>query len=572
MSAGGVIGILVDLDANTFEFKYNNTSRVTGTIGGTAGRAMYPFITSYSASQSKMVANFGQRPFKYAQSGYEPLATSFLPEPTIKEPSTLFDAKLFVGTGGTQSITMDNSLSPDLVWIKQRNNNGAHMLFDSVRGATKRLVANQDLTEGTVQGVTSFNSAGFSLGNDADCNLNNINHIAWVWDAGDATTTVAAGGLNSSIYDQAQTWSSSLASTTGFRGSEPATNAFDGSVSTVCSSVGQGTVTYTSPVAVPSGSTIEVYVNGGDHTVSVNGGSNQTVSAGSFNTLEYTSPTTSPFTLAITRNANADTGIKAIKIGGKVLVDYGVTPPNIPTIPSTVRARPEAGFSISSFTGTGSAGSVAHNLNKEPELIILKGRNFADNWRVYHKDLDATSPANYYVILELNNAISSNQGASFMNSTKPGKSVFSLGTDSAVNGSTRTMIAYCWTSIEGYSSIGSFENPSSSEGAFVFCGFKPKLIIAKCVKNISSSSGLGDWMIYDTSRLPFNNPGDNNHLYANQAHAEDTFYSSGQGAIDILSNGFKIRHPNSSPLGDPGRLYIYAAWAESPFASQARAR
>ena len=79
-------------------------------------------------------------------------------------------------------------------------------------------------------------------------------------------------------------------------------------------------------------------------------------------------------------------------------------------------------------------------------------------------------------------------------------------------------------------------------------------------------------MIYDTSRLPFNDPDDNNHLYANKAFAEDGYYSSGQGAIDILSNGFKIRHPGSSPLGDTGRLYIYAAWAEHPFVSQSRAR
>ncbi len=87
----------------------------------------------------------------------------------------------------------------------------------------------------------------------------------------------------------------------------------------------------------------------------------------------------------------------------------------------------------------------------------------------------------------------------------------------------------------------------------------------KCAINISSSSSLGDWIIKDLSRSPFNNPSDGNTLVANVNNAEDNYYGAGQAAIDILSNGFKIRHPNSSPGGDPGRLYIYAAWAESPF-------
>ena len=68
----------------------------------------------------------------------------------------------------------------------------------------------------------------------------------------------------------------------------------------------------------------------------------------------------------------------------------------------------------------------------------------------------------------------------------------------------------------------------------------------------------------DTTRNPTNNPSDNNTLVLNVSNAEDDYYSAGQAAVDILSNGFKIRHPNSSPGGDPGRLYIYAAWAEAP--------
>jgi len=109
-----------------------------------------------------------------------------------------FDVVTYTGNGGTQSIS-SLSFQPDFVWIKQRNNAGANMLFDSVRGATKRLVSNQNLSEGTVQGVTSFNSNGFTLGDDADCNMNTKTHVAWAWKAGDAASSNSDGTITSSV-------------------------------------------------------------------------------------------------------------------------------------------------------------------------------------------------------------------------------------------------------------------------------------------------------------------------------------------------------------------------------------
>ena len=116
-------------------------------------------------------------------------------------------------------------------------------------------------------------------------------------------------------------WSSSLTSSTGFRSSEPAVNAFDGSTSTVASAVDNGVITFTSPVTFPSSSTIKVYLHGGAHTVTVNGGSNQSVSAGSWQTLNFTNSSNSTSVLTFQRSTNADTGVKAIEIDGVVLVD-----------------------------------------------------------------------------------------------------------------------------------------------------------------------------------------------------------------------------------------------------------
>ena len=128
-------------------------------------------------------------------------------------------------------------------------------------------------TSGLTFGTNGFrlkfddNSSNSALGNDSSGNDND-------WTVNNISTAGSA-------WNQSQTWSSSLSSSTGFRGSEPATNAFDGDTSTICSAVNNGVVTFTSPVTFASDSTIRVIVHGGDHTVTVNGGSDQTISAGS---------------------------------------------------------------------------------------------------------------------------------------------------------------------------------------------------------------------------------------------------------------------------------------------------
>ncbi|WP_339340117.1 LamG-like jellyroll fold domain-containing protein [uncultured Oceanicoccus sp.] len=168
----------------------------------------------------------------------------------------------------------------------------------------------------------SDNSSDAALGTDSSGNSN--------------TWTVNNLSVAGSAWNQSQTWSSSLSSSTGFRGSEPATNAFDGDTSSICSAVNNGVVTFTSPVTFASDSTIRVIVHGGDHTVTVNGGSDQTISAGSYQTVNFTNSSNSTFTMTFQRDASADTGIRAIEIGGNVLVDSGVVDPNAAGIDSLI--------------------------------------------------------------------------------------------------------------------------------------------------------------------------------------------------------------------------------------------
>jgi hypothetical protein len=236
--------------------------------------------------------------------------------------------------------------------------------------------------------------------------------------------------------------------------------------------------------------------------------------------------------------------------------------------PTGLRASTINGMSIIKYEGTGSNATVGHGLNAAPEFFF--GRNLVDtsgnrDWIVYHKALGANSR------LKLNNPNAESTSSVFFQDTHPTSSVISIGTSDDINKDDDDYVMYCFTPIPGFSAIGSFTNPSSSIGAFVYCGFRPAFIFAKCARNISSSSGAGDWILKDTSRYPFNDPNDNNTLVANVANAEDNYYAATQASVDILSNGFKIRHTNSSPLGDPGRLYVFFAIAEHPFKT-ARAR
>jgi len=117
------------------------------------------------------------------------------------------------------------------------------------------------------------------------------------------------------------TWSQFLTSSSGFRGSEPATNAFDGDTSSICSAVDDGTITFTSPVTFASDSTIKVVVHGGNHTVTVNGGADQTISAGSLQSVTYSNSGNATFIMTFKRDTSADTGVRAIEINGVILTD-----------------------------------------------------------------------------------------------------------------------------------------------------------------------------------------------------------------------------------------------------------
>jgi len=192
---GDVIGVALDIDAGTVTF-YKNGSSQGQAFSGLAGPL---FFGVSGISSTTRTVNFGQRPFAYtAPSGFKALCTANLPAPLVTKPSTVMDVALYTGNGTARSIT-GLGFSPDMVWIKSRSAVGNHRITDIVRGVTKELSPDLTNAEGTdANGVTAFNSDGFSLGISSFQNGSGTTYAAWCWDAGSSTVTDNTGSIQSS--------------------------------------------------------------------------------------------------------------------------------------------------------------------------------------------------------------------------------------------------------------------------------------------------------------------------------------------------------------------------------------
>ena len=215
------------------------------------------------------------------------------------------------------------------------------------------------------------------------------------------------------------------------------------------------------------------------------------------------------------------------------------------SIASNVSANTKAGFSIVTYTGTGANATVGHGIGIAPRMIIIKRRDAAQNWVVYHEEIGNDRE----LLLNVGNA-QTNTGSTYFQSTSPTTSVFSLGSDNYANASSGTYVAYCFAEIEGYSKINKYNPNNTTDSAFVYTGFKPAMVLLKGAE-ISNQ----EWCILDNKRPGYNNVYNLNPNYKNVETTSNT--------VDFLSNGFKIR-----ATGGVGYLtspYIYIAFAEAPF-------
>jgi hypothetical protein len=226
------------------------------------------------------------------------------------------------------------------------------------------------------------------------------------------------------------------------------------------------------------------------------------------------------------------------------------------SINSTVSANVDAGFSISTYTGTGSNATIGHGLSKAPEMVIVKARSEANlRWAVYHKGLNF--PTDDLLYLDGDNA--ANQHDPTWNNTAPTSSFFSVGTYTFTNKSSQTYVAYCFHSVEGYSAVGSYIGNGGSgtsgetDGSFIYTGFRTAWVMVK------QTNTANNWIITDNKRDTINPT--TGWLYADLTAAEE---SDNGRYIDFVSNGFKIRSAGSG-LNTNNGTYIYIAFGETPF-------
>ena len=212
---------------------------------------------------------------------------------------------------------------------------------------------------------------------------------------------------------------------------------------------------------------------------------------------------------------------------------------------STVQVNQAAGISITTYTGNGSSPLyVGHGLGTAPQVVLAKHRNVSTHWRMWHQGL---SGAGYYVILDLTNAQANSEPIFWQTPSST-----TVGFLSDFSSASHNVIFWSFAEIEGYSKFGSYTGNGSTDGTFVYTGFRPAWVMIKVTDTTE------DWWILDTTRDTFNSA--RRMLYADGTSSELNVSEE----IDFLSNGFKLRRSTTGRNGS-GNSYIYMAFAENPF-------
>ena len=567
-TTGDVIGMAV----SSSQVKFYKNGSLEGTFSHSLTGDFFVTAMAYDNGNDSVIdLNFGQRDFQISSvpTGYKSLCSTNFPDPTVAEGSTAMDVALYTGNGNSGQTVSGLNFSPDLVWFKARSETRNHAVFDAVRGVEKRIQPNKtQIEDDSPSGLTAFNSDGFTFGGNNSNGRNGVTYAAWAWDAGSSTVSKSVGDDNSSAYDTSQTWSNSLSSPQGSYGSSSTTNAFNGNLSNGFES-GTPSGGYSTMRFEPSSgitvSSVRIYASDyNDSQVTfqwrVNDGSWNDISYSSGNTykrwIDFNfSGTLNSFEYRSNTSITYKPELRAVELSGKMLIDNGTSLSGLtqyPSIATSVRANPSTGFSIASWTGTGSAGTISHGLNAAPEFIIVKNRDTDRPWSVFHQAI--TNMSSGYFNLNLTNTFTGSY-TGVWNGSDPTTGVFSVGTDNEVNNNGDDFIGYCWTPVLGYSSFGEYTGGSNK---FVYTGFKPQWLLLK------SYAGDGfNWVVIDDER-GYDSSNVSNKLYPNKDSGEDDDSRSSETKVVFLSNGFTFLDQGAE-TNSGSRSYVYAAFASHPF-------
>ena len=212
-------------------------------------------------------------------------------------------------------------------------------------------------------------------------------------------------------------------------------------------------------------------------------------------------------------------------------------------------ANTTSGFSISTYTGTGSAATFGHGLGVAPDAVIVKNLGATEDWNVW---IRAETPK---IGLLNDTAAFYSPGAAGINGATITSDVIGLSTSATANSSGVAYVAYCFSSVQGFSKFGSYIGNGNADGVFNYLGFSPAFLL---IKNATATE---NWYILDNKRPGYNT--NNYYILPSTSGAEGT---STTLATSLLSNGFKINNADTS-MNTSGQTYIYLAFAESPFVS-----
>ena len=447
---------------------------------------------------------------------------------TINNGKLYFNSVLYTGNSGTQNIT-GVGFGPQWVWMKQRNATNSHVVIDSIRGVLKRIRPDQTDTEDTLaNSLTAFGSDGFTLGSAQEVNDNSDTYVAWNW--------LAAGTAPSNTY---------IVKVVSDSGNKYRFDDFGTSAVTLELSEG-GTFTFDQSDSSNNGHPLRfaTQANGANSSqyttgVTTNGTPGQ---AGAYTRITVAASAPTLFYYCTVHSG----------MGGQANTPVTNSFSNFAgTIQSNISPNTTSGFSIATWSGTGSNGSIGHGLGGV-DCMIIKNINSTRDWYFWNKSMV------YNTRLELNNTEAFTTGTDNMTAL-PDATKINMATSTQNNGSSQNYVGYFFQEKQGYSKFGSYTGNGSTNGTFIYTGFKPAFIIIKR----TTSSGY-DWLMYTNKINGINVM--NDYLAPNTNAAE--VQNNANQILDFTSNGFKNRGTGASNNGS-GANYIYMAFAENPFTSSA---